>query len=129
MKSKIISTIFLLGLCCHSQDSTSVHVMTGTELAIAHADVPKYPAIARNARVTGEVHLHVTVNRGSVIGVKADAGASPMLVSTATENIRTWQFQPGVSGNFDTTYSYELKGEEAFVETNPRIELQRPSLV
>ncbi len=125
MTNKVISTILTLAFLASAQE-TDAHLISGSESTVMHADIPKYPAVARTARVVGDVRLHVTVNRGTVVGVKATSEANSMLVSAATENVKTWQFQPTVSGSFDTTYSYDLKGEEVFIETNPRLELQLP---
>ncbi len=47
----------------------------------------------------------------------------------ATENARTWQFAPDVTGAIDVTYIYELTKDESGVRENPRIEMQLPSLV
>jgi TonB family protein len=125
MTRKLILTILALAVVAGAQE-VDAHIISGSESTVTHADIPKYPAVARTARLVGTVRLHVTVSRGTVVGVKVSSEANPMLISAATENVKTWQFRPTVLGSFDTTYSYELKGEEVSVETNPRLELQLP---
>ena len=98
-------------------------------LLVVHADVPVYPALAVAARQSGTVRVRVSIRRGVVDGAETDSVAPPVLVHAAKENVRTWQFEQGVTCKVDVTYIYELSKEETGVPENPRIEMDLPSLV
>ncbi len=56
---------------------------------------PVYPVIAQRMRITGVVHLTVTVNaEGNVTEVK-DISGSRALSGAAEEAVRKWRFEPG----------------------------------
>lgn len=61
----------------------------------AHFAVPKYPALAKLARIAGKVKLRLRVETatGRVADVSAVSG-HPLLASSATEAARQWQFRP-----------------------------------
>ena len=101
----------------------------GGPFIVTHADVPLYPAVARAARQSGEVHVRVSVKRGMVTGTETQSSAPPILVGASKENVSTWRFSPDVDGAFDVLYIYELAKEEVTVPENPRIEMRLPSLV
>lgn len=96
---------------------------------VRHADVPLYPPIAKTARLSGTVQVLVTVKDGAVVNAEAKSSAHQILVNAATENVKTWKFEPETNATFQTTYVYTLEKEEAPVPENPRIEMQLPSLV
>jgi TonB family protein len=130
----------LLGLAAcivasHAQTPSAHQVGEGSvsssnsSLIVSHADVPLYPALAKAARLSGTVHVHVSVKGGTVANAEAQSSAAPVLVTAAKENVMTWRFAPDAYGTLDVTYMYELEKEEVLVPENPRIELQLPSLV
>jgi TonB family protein len=58
---------------------------------------PVYPEIARRMRISGVVHVEVTVAAdGSVLNVKAING-NKMLSPAAEDAVRHWKFVPGES--------------------------------
>ena len=60
---------------------------------------PRYPSMAREAEVEGEVLLRVLVGKdGRVVDVHVDRSI-PMLDQAAIEAARAWVFKPGLSNN------------------------------
>lgn len=83
---------------------------------LRNAALPNYPAVARQARITGVVKVSFAIApNGSVSDVKAVSG-HPMLTPAAVENVQTWHF--GSSGllsgkqNYETEFVFRLSGKE-----------------
>ncbi len=71
---------------------------------------PNYPAIARQARVQGEVVLRAMISReGTIENLQVLSGHS-MLVRAAVDAVRQWRYRP-----------YVLNGEPIEVETEVRV--------
>ena len=73
---------------------------------------PKYPPLAKQARIQGKVELQLTLNpvTGEVVNVSALSGR-PLLAQTAIAAAKQWHFQPE-SLNFATirvTLDYKLR--------------------
>jgi len=66
-----------------------------------------YPPLARQARVQGSVHLQVTTDGHTVIGV-AVADGHPLLVQSAVVSAWTWRFADHVPGTFEVTFRFRL---------------------
>jgi TonB family protein len=97
---------------------------------VLHADVPLYPQLAIQARVSGVVHLHVLVDNGVVTRAEPNSAEQVQpLVAAATENVKTWRFAPGARGTFDVTYTYELEKTEVPQSVNPKIVMNLPTSV
>ena len=96
---------------------------------LVHGDLPSYPALAKSARISGTVQMRVTVVNGEVAGTEVTSG-HPLLVSAATDNIKTWSFDKSVSTTFATTfiYQFEMESERTTEPSNPKLELELPSL-
>ena len=68
---------------------------------------PRYPALARQARIQGTVLLHAYISAdGRITGLEALSGP-PLLVQAAVDAVRQWRYRP--------TY---LSGEAVEVETS-----------
>jgi protein TonB len=68
--------------------------------------VPAYPALARSARIQGQVVLQAVISKqGTIENLKVLTGP-PMLVPAAIEAVRQWRYRP-----------YVLNGEPVEVET------------
>jgi TonB family protein len=89
---------------------------------IQHAE-PVYPALARQARIEGEVQVNFTTNGESVIAAEALSG-HPLLAPPALDNVRTWKFAPHDQGNFTVTFRYRLQSQSLDVSF-----LQSPGIV
>ena len=97
---------------------------------VLHADVPLYPQLAIQARVSGVVHLHVFVDNGAVTRAEPESVEEVKpLVAAATENVKTWRFALGARGTFDVTYTYELEKTEVPQSVNPQIVMNLPASV
>jgi outer membrane biosynthesis protein TonB len=96
---------------------------------LVHGDLPSYPGVAKTARISGAVRVRVTVVNRDVVGTEVVSG-HPILTSAATENVKTWKFDKTVSTSFATTFIYqlEMESEETADPSNPKLELELPSL-
>ena len=88
---------------------------------------PGYPAVARQARIQGEVHLRVVVGPdGRVVSVESSVGPD-ILVAHAKANIVRWSYTPtGQSMNLNVVYTFRLEKPETERLPVPRIELESP---
>jgi TonB family protein len=88
-----------------------------TEPILRSAQMPKYPTIARTARVTGEVKAEFTLDpNGDVASVEILTG-HPLLQDATRANIQTWQFDmpkaaTAVELKYKTTFVYRFSGRE-----------------
>jgi len=67
---------------------------------------PKYPALARAARVQGSVVLRAVISRGGTIENLQVLNGHPLLTGAAVDAVRQWRYRP-----------YILNGEPVEVET------------
>lgn len=73
----------------------AVSVRAADQRAVQSRVAPTYPEIAKRLKITGVVHLEVTVNAaGKVTGVKTISG-NHMLAVAAEEAVQEWKFEPG----------------------------------
>lgn len=90
--SNLIALI-LLTSSVPAQQSFEVTKADATEHLIKKVE-PEYPAIAKAARVQGKVTLKATISEsGAATDAKLVDGA-PMLVSTAINAVKQWQYKP-----------------------------------
>jgi TonB family protein len=72
---------------------------------------PKYPPLAMQARIQGQVELLLTLRLGTG-EVESAAGVSghPLLVRSAVEAAKQWKFEPDFSdsGSLRVTLDYSL---------------------
>jgi outer membrane biosynthesis protein TonB len=95
---------------------------------VVQGDIPLYPAVAKTAHVSGSVRVRVTVKDGEIISTDVTFG-NPLLASAAIGNIKTWKFNNTTNASFTTTFTYELEKEETAEASNPKIELELPTVV
>ena len=96
---------------------------------VTRADVPFYPVLALEARISGEVRVKVTIQNGEVVGTTAVSSAHILLTNAASENIRTWRFLQSVTEVIEVTFLYVITKNEGEIPQNPRIEMELPSFV
>jgi len=106
---------------------------TVPDLQVTYFEPANYPRVLSNARVSGDVTLHVSVNgSGSVVSAAEVPNESPgtssesrrLFVTEAVENITKWKFEPsGHVIEFDIHYEFVL-GTELNPET--RMECLQP---
>ena len=73
---------------------------------LVHRVQPEYPALARQARVQGQVVLQAIISRDGAIENLQVLRGHPMLVQAALDAVRQWRYRP-----------YVLNGEPVEVET------------
>jgi protein TonB len=84
-----------------------VRISQGVSHGLLMSEVaPKYPPLARSARVQGQVVLNVVIGKdGAVKNITAKSG-HPLLVPAAIEAVKQWRYQP-----------YKLSGKPVEVNT------------
>ena len=71
---------------------------------------PEYPPLARQARISGTVHLVVTIGAdGHVENLEVQSG-HPLLVPAAMEAVRQWVWSPSAAGTFRVDVPFTLYG-------------------
>jgi TonB family protein len=56
---------------------------------------PVYPQLAKQARISGIVHLEAIIGKdGSVLELKALPGSHPLLIPAAIEAVKQWKYKP-----------------------------------
>lgn len=98
-------------------------------IRVIHADVPLYPALAVQARISGLVDVRISVKGGAVISAESIPGANPMLSASAKENLQTWRFATQSNGDFCVRYMYELGNNLVPVLGNSTVEMRFPDFV
>ena len=100
----------LCALLCFLAVSLSLGAQTD-EPELISANIPTYPALARQARIEGAVKLTFTLpaSGGEPADVEVVSG-HPVLASAAVENVKTWHFRNpyAVERKYETTFRYRL---------------------
>ena len=100
-------TLFLLAVI--SYPSAALLAQEGTKAlpeVIEHGTVA-YPPLARQARIEGTVRLRLVTNGHAVTEVVVLEG-HPLLVQSATDNVRTWKFVEHPPATFDVTFNFRM---------------------
>jgi TonB family protein len=119
MRNTIVQTVFLLTVAISAMGQNL------PEPRLISAGLPRYPAIARLARVQGEVKVEFVLNAsGEPISVTALSG-DPMLKAAAEENVKTWRFQLPkdlfrTESKYTTTFNFKISNEDQPYE-NPKL--------
>jgi hypothetical protein len=90
---------------------------------VISAPEPLYPPIARAARVSGVVHLHLTTDGKRVSAISEQTGPA-MLIPASEAYVHTWIFAKHTPTAFDASFRYNfLEGSECEtgVKLNPEI--------
>ncbi len=58
---------------------------------------PTYPALAKQARVAGQVKLDLTIDADGKVEKVDTITGNPLLVGAATSAARTWKFKPPIT--------------------------------
>ncbi len=86
---------------------------------VTSAAVPSYPPIARAARVSGVVHLHLATD-GKRVSAISDQTGPAMLIPSAEAYVRTWTFAEHTPITFDVTFRYKVQ-EKSECETGIKL--------
>lgn len=112
-----------IALCCLSIICI-VAVAQSREPTLITANIPKYPPLARQARVEGVVKLTFTLPANTGIPAKVEVlSGHPMLKTGAIENVKTWKFANNyaVDRKYETTFRYHLSGVEVATPTQCKV--------
>jgi Gram-negative bacterial TonB protein C-terminal len=104
MKSSIVTLALLL--CLPVGYSARPQTSSPLPQVVQHAD-PTYPPLARQTRISGDVHVEITTDGESVISAAAIDG-HPLLRPSAEDNVRTWKFARHKPSTFSVTFRYKL---------------------
>jgi TonB family protein len=79
-----------------TSDFGTVELLNATALHLVKFDLPKYPPLAKQTRVSGEVRLKISADAqtGLVKDVQLLSGTG-VLADPAIEFAKKWQFPPG----------------------------------
>ena len=102
-------TIRICAVLCFAA-AISVTAAAQDEPVLVSATIPKHPALACQARITGSVKLSFTLaaNATEATNVEVVSG-HPMLKYAAVENLSTWRFRDHhADGKYETTFVYLL---------------------
>lgn len=109
MTGRIIKLLcFVLAVFC-------ITTAAQTEPTLVTVNIPKYPPLACQARVAGEVKLTFTLPANSTQPTNIEVvSGHPMLKWGAIDNVRTWKFENpySVDRKYETTFRYRLSGVE-----------------
>ena len=108
MTSRIIELLcFIVAVFC-------VTTAAQTELTLVTVNMPKYPPLARQARIEGVVKLTFTLSAhsGEPTNIEVVSG-HPILKGAAIDNVRTWKFENlyAVERKYETTFRYRLSDQ------------------
>jgi TonB family protein len=109
-----IITDAVLLLVCGALLATGLTPQQSSDSPVLGADLPLYPALARQAKTEGKVEVQVqTGPDGKVISAVAVSGPG-ILRQAAAENAKTWRFAPRRS-EVTVVYEFRIDGK---AETN-----------
>ncbi len=86
----------------------------------------RYPALARAARIEGQVRLEFVLNQNGDPSSVVVVSGHPMLASPAAETVKTWKFEFPENAfqegrKYETTFHYKLSKEEFEQQNQPKI--------
>jgi TonB family protein len=112
---KIISVLcwlLLLGttfVAQEARDSTVRISQANANQNLTNRISPTYPALAKAARIQGDVRLEVFISKtGNVDSVKVVSG-HPMLIPSAVEAVKKWQYKPFLVDDQPVTVKTEIE--------------------
>jgi TonB family protein len=92
-------------------DPASVELLDQDSLRLTKFDLPRYPPLAKVARISGEVRVRITLEPGTglVQDVQALSGHA-LLRDVVTKAIKTWQFSPPTASDqpIEATMKFDL---------------------
>jgi TonB family protein len=72
-----------------SQESNQAEITRKTKGTV----VPRYPALARQLKLSGKVKIEVTVSPDGRVKATRVLGGSPILVNAALDAVRMWKYE------------------------------------
>jgi hypothetical protein len=137
--------IILLAATAGSQTAPKPNAIDGIRYPrVLRADIPVYPPLAWELKLTGTVEIQVVVEDGAVVSadvksadvrlpnvVLTEEGKKklPYLSNSSLANVKTWQFEKEDRATFSVKYVYQIEGEPLPERGHPIIGLDLPLLV
>jgi len=86
----------------------------------------RYPALARAARIEGQVRLEFVLNQNGDPSSVVVVSGHPMLASPAAETVKAWKFEFPENAfqegrKYETTFHYKLSKEEFEQQNQPKV--------
>jgi TonB family protein len=72
----------------------SVELINAAALQPAHYDLPHYPPLAAQTRISGEVRLQIFIDQTGLVKDVHLVSGHPLLGSAAMDAVKKWQFSP-----------------------------------
>ena len=133
---KILLTLLTCAVCCsyfsaQELNTSQYEISHSRQLRFLRGEIPQYPPLALQARVSGKIKLKVIIKAGEVIRVESPTvtGATTILEQAAASNVRTWKFVTHSLETFEVTYDYQLSKSEVDEPQNAQIEMLLPVYV
>lgn len=85
-----------------SQQSAQHRVLVGGRIENAlliNRVLPEYPAIARNAHISGTIVLHAIIAKDGSVQELTDVSGPPLLLKAAMDAVRQWRYRPTLLNN------------------------------
>lgn len=122
-------------MCCPAAEARRMMLFVamltacGTSVALAQSSdleyfvAPTYPALARQAVVSGRVQFAVSIDiLGKVVSATEDKSAHPLLVEKAKECVKEWRFRSGTRAREVTvTFYYGFSGLTDLTDPKARV--------
>ena len=87
--------------------------------AVVRQNQPEYPALARQARISGIVPVQVTVGAGGEITRVSAVRGHPLLIPAAVAAVKNWTFRPGTTAG---------RAVESTIEVSVPFVLEQPAI-
>ena len=101
----------------HVPVATRIRISQGVSRGLLISRVePLYPAMAKTARVQGQVVLHAIISRQGTIENLQVISGHPMLIQSAIDAVKQWRYKP-----------YLLNGEPVEVDTEIMVDFRLTS--
>jgi TonB family protein len=76
---------------------------------VVHFESPRYPDLARQARIEGTVKVRVNLNAAGTVVSMQVLGAPPLLMEEVERNASKWTFAPGKQESTEISYEFRLE--------------------
>ena len=102
----------LLALLCFLAVCLSLAAQSD-EPELVSANIPRYPPLARQARVEGVVKITFILPANAEEPANIEASGHPILKAAAVENVKTWHFRNRFAAErkYETRFQYRIGTE------------------
>jgi TonB family protein len=83
-----------------------------------HVESLIYPALARQARISGDVVLLAQISSDGGVSIPIRKSGHPILMQLAEGNLKKWKFQSGENQEMEITYHFKIRESSAYSSQN-----------